>query len=99
MSKNYRAMMYLLTKEEGGRVTPFGLGYRPIFRLNGGGMGTSAIIHWLEGGRQSMSPGEVLEVHMTLLSPEELGQIAVGTRFEIGEGNLPIGWGLIRAVE
>ncbi len=93
-----KALLYALSPQEGGRKTPFGLGYRPLFRLNDVGPYTSSIIERIEDGLNEMEPGEIHEVEMSLISPEGLpAQVMIGTRFELCEGLTAIGWGIVKA--
>ena len=98
MPRRFKALLYAASSEEGGRKTPFGLGYRPLFRLTDVGPYTSSIIDKIGVAQEAMRPGEVSDVEMLLISPDELpGGVKVGTRFELCEGLNVVGWGIVRA--
>ena len=81
--------MYVLTKEEGGRHTPFYNGYRPQFYLRTTDV-TGAI--GLPDGAEMVMPGDNVEMTVELITPIAL---EVGQRFAIREGGRTVGAGAI----
>ena len=84
-----RAQVYVLTKEEGGRHTPFYNGYRPQFYLRTTDV-TGAI--GLPDGAEMIMPGDNVEMTVELITPIAL---EVGQRFAIREGGRTVGAGAI----
>ncbi|WP_114953677.1 elongation factor Tu [Sphingosinicella terrae] len=87
-----RAQLFVLTKEEGGRHTPFGGGYAPQFFF--GATNVTGTIRLDEGGL--VSPGERAEIGFDLDRP--VG-IEPGVRFALREGGRTVGAGMVTAVE
>src|SRR5512142_3018443 len=87
------ARVYVLTKEEGGRHTPFYNGYRPQFYLRTTDV-TGAI--GLHGGAEMIMPGDNVDMTVELITPIAL---EVGQRFAIREGGRTVGAGAITAIE
>jgi elongation factor Tu len=87
----FRAQVYVLTKEEGGRHTPFYQGYRPQFYLRTTDV-TGAIA--LDGAEMVM-PGDNVEMTVELITPIAL---ETGQRFAIREGGHTVGAGAITAI-
>jgi elongation factor Tu len=85
----FTAQVYVLTKEEGGRHTPFYNGYRPQFYLRTTDV-TGAI--GLPGGAEMIMPGDNVEMTVELITPIAL---EVGQRFAIREGGRTVGAGAI----
>ena len=83
------AQVYVLTKEEGGRHTPFYNGYRPQFYLRTTDV-TGAI--GLPDGAEMIMPGDNVEMTVELITPIAL---EVGQRFAIREGGRTVGAGAI----
>jgi len=83
----FRAHVYVLTKEEGGRHTPFVSNYRPQFYFR-----TTDItgVITLDEGVQMVMPGDNVDMNVELIHP-----IAVenGTKFSIREGGRTVGAG------
>src|SRR5574339_507260 len=86
------ARVYVLTKEEGGRHTPFYNGYRPQFYLRTTDV-TGAIA--LTGGAEMVIPGDHVEMGVELITPIAL---EVGQRFAIREGGRTVGAGAITSI-
>lgn len=84
--KKFKASLYILTKEEGGRHTPFVANYRPqmYFRT----CDVTAIVN--VPGREMTSPGDNVEAEMELMSDVALEH---NTRFTIREGGKTVGTG------
>ncbi len=69
-----------------------------MFRLDTVGPYTSAIINKIGDAQEVMQPGEIGDVEMLLIAPDELPRpVRVGTRFELCEGAHLIGWGIVKA--
>ena len=85
----FMAQVYVLTKEEGGRHTPFYNGYRPQFYLRTTDV-TGAI--GLPDGAEMIMPGDNVEMTVELITPIAL---EVGQRFAIREGGRTVGAGAI----
>ena len=83
----FKAQVYVLTKEEGGRHTPFYNGYRPQFYLRTTDV-TGAIS--LPDGAEMVMPGDNVEMGVELITPIAL---EVGQRFAIREGGRTVGAG------
>jgi len=89
----FTARVYVLTKEEGGRHTPFYNGYRPQFYLRTTDV-TGAIS--LQDGAEMIMPGDHVDMDVELITPIAL---EVGQRFAIREGGRTVGAGAVIAVE
>jgi elongation factor Tu len=90
---NFSAQVYVLTKEEGGRHTPFYNGYRPQFYLRTTDV-TGAI--GLPEGAEMIMPGDNVEMTVELITPIAL---EVGQRFAIREGGRTVGAGAIVKID
>jgi elongation factor Tu len=88
----FSAQVYVLTKEEGGRHTPFYTGYRPQFYLRTTDV-TGAIA--LPSGVEMVMPGDNIEMAVELITPIAL---ETGQRFAIREGGHTVGAGAVTAV-
>ena len=88
--KKFKASIYVLKKEEGGRHTPFGNKYRPQFYL----MDCTGEITLPEGVEMVM-PGDNVEITVELIYAVALNQ---GLRFAIREGGRTVGSGQITEV-
>jgi elongation factor Tu len=86
------ARVYVLTKEEGGRHTPFYNGYRPQFYLRTTDV-TGAIT--LPEGAEMVMPGDNVEMGVELITPIAL---EVGQRFAIREGGRTVGAGALTSI-
>jgi elongation factor Tu len=89
----FMAQVYVLTKEEGGRHTPFYNGYRPQFYLRTTDV-TGAIT--LHGGAEMVIPGDNVEMTVELITPIAL---ETGQRFAIREGGHTVGAGAITGIQ
>ena len=90
--KNFKATVYILKKEEGGRHTPFGNKYRPQFYLRT--MDCTGEIKLPEGVEMVM-PGDNVEIEVELIYKVALNE---GLRFAIREGGRTVGSGQITAL-
>ena len=89
----FKAQVYVLSKDEGGRHTPFFTGYRPQFYIRTTDVtGTIA----LPDGQEMCMPGDNVEMGIELITP-----IAVedGMRFAIREGGRTVGAGAVTSIE
>ena len=89
---HFKASIYVLKKEEGGRHTPFGNKYRPQFYLRT--MDCTGEIHLPEGVEMVM-PGDNVEIEVELIYKVALNE---GLRFAIREGGRTVGSGQITAI-
>jgi elongation factor Tu len=89
---NFSAQVYVLSKEEGGRHTPFYKGYRPQFYLRT--TDVTGSIGLPEGVEMTM-PGDNVEMSVELGTPIAL---EVGQRFAIREGGRTVGAGAITSI-
>ena len=87
-----RPRCYVLTKEEGGRHTPFYAGYRPQFYLRTTDV-TGAIA--MPAGVEMIMPGDNVNIDVELITPIAIEQ---GQRFAIREGGHTVGAGVITEV-
>ncbi len=90
--KRFRAQVYVLRKEEGGRHKPFFSGYRPQFYLRTADV-TGTI--QLPEGVEMVMPGDHVNLEVELMYPIALEK---GQRFAIREGGLTVGAGTITDV-
>ena len=86
------AQVYVLTKEEGGRHTPFFNGYRPQFYIRTMDITGTAE---LPAGVEMAMPGDNINMKVKLIVPMALEQ---GVRFAIREGGRTVGSGLITKI-
>ncbi|MCH4183634.1 MAG: elongation factor Tu [Prevotella sp.] len=89
---HFKASIYVLKKEEGGRHTPFGNHYRPQFYLRT--MDCTGEIQLPEGVEMVM-PGDNTEIEVTLIYKVALN---IGLRFAIREGGRTVGSGQITEI-
>ena len=89
---NYEAQIYVLTKEEGGRHTPFFNGYRPQFYFR-----TTDVtgVMTLPEGTEMVMPGDNLKVTVKLITPIAMDE---GLRFAIREGGRTVGAGVVAKI-
>jgi elongation factor Tu len=87
--KRFRAEVYVLTKEEGGRHTPFFRGYRPQFFFRTTDV-TGAVA--LDEGVEMVIPGDNTNLEVELITPIAMER---GLRFAIREGGRTVGAGSI----
>ena len=90
--KKFKASIYVLKKEEGGRHTPFGNKYRPQFYLRT--MDCTGEIS-LPAGVEMVMPGDNVEIEVDLIYAVALNQ---GLRFAIREGGRTVGSGQITEI-
>jgi len=90
--KKFKAEAYVLTKEEGGRHTPFFNGYRPQFYFR-----TTDVtgICTLEDGVEMVMPGDNVHITGELITPIAMEE---GLRFAIREGGRTVGAGVISEI-
>ena len=90
---HFSAEVYVLSKEEGGRHTPFFTNYRPQFYFRT--TDVTGIVHLPEGTEMVM-PGDNVELKIELISPIAIEE---GTRFSIREGGRTVGSGVVTSIE
>ncbi|MDE3127984.1 MAG: elongation factor Tu [Gemmatimonadota bacterium] len=88
----FEAEVYVLTKEEGGRHTPFFKGYRPQFYLRTTDV-TGAIE--LPGGTEMVMPGDNIQMTIELITPIAMED---QLRFAIREGGRTVGAGVVTKI-
>jgi elongation factor Tu len=89
----FKGEVYILTKEEGGRHTPFFTGYRPQFYFRT--TDVTGVAHLPEGTEMVM-PGDNVTMDIELITPIA---IEPGLRFAIREGGHTVGAGVVTAIE
>lgn len=88
----FEAEVYVLTKEEGGRHTPFFSGYRPQFYLRTTDMTGEST---LPEGVEMVMPGDNTKIKVKLIGPVALEE---GLRFAIREGGHTVGAGVVSKI-
>ena len=88
----YEAQVYVLSKEEGGRHTPFFNGYKPQFYIRTTDV-TGDIK--LPDGVEMVMPGDNIEMEVSLITPVALDE---QLRFAVREGGRTVGSGVITKV-
>jgi len=88
----FEAEVYVLTKEEGGRHTPFFNNYRPQFYVRTTDVTGSVI---LPEGTEMVMPGDNVKLNVELIAPIALEE---GTRFAIREGGRTVGAGVVTKI-
>jgi len=88
----FEGEVYILTKEEGGRHTPFFNNYRPQFYVRTTDV-TGSIT--LPEGTEMVMPGDNLKISVELIAPVALEE---GTRFAIREGGRTVGSGVVSKI-
>ena len=88
----FKAEAYILTKEEGGRHTPFFTNYRPQFYFR-----TTDVTGTIElpAGTEMVMPGDNVSMDVTLISPIAMDE---GLRFAIREGGRTVGAGVVASI-
>ena len=88
----FKGQVYVLTKEEGGRHTPFVANYRPQFYFR-----TTDVTGVIEdlGGQEMVMPGDNVEMTVELIHPIAVEQ---GTKFSIREGGRTVGSGSVTEI-
>jgi elongation factor Tu len=91
--KKFNAQAYILTKEEGGRHTPFFTNYRPQFYFR-----TTDVtgIVTLPEGVEMVMPGDTVAMAVELIAPIAMDE---GLRFAIREGGRTVGAGVVAKIE
>ena len=89
----FEAQVYVLTKEEGGRHTPFFNNYRPQFFIRTTDV-TGSIL--LEEGVEMVMPGDNVKIDVTLIKPIAVEE---GLRFAIREGGRTVGSGVVSKIK
>jgi elongation factor Tu len=90
--QKFKAQVYVLKKEEGGRHTPFFRGYRPQFYIR-----TTDVTGSIEfpEGIEMVMPGDNVEMDVELIVPVAIEQ---GLRFAIREGGRTVGAGVVTSI-
>jgi len=89
----FKAEVYILTKEEGGRHTPFFNGYRPQFYFRTTDVtGVAA----LPSGVEMVMPGDNVNLQVELITPIAMDK---GLRFAIREGGRTVGAGTVTEIQ
>jgi elongation factor Tu len=90
--KKFKAEAYILTKEEGGRHTPFFNGYRPQFYFR-----TTDVtgVVTLKTGTEMVMPGDRIELNVELIAPIAMEK---ELRFAIREGGRTVGAGVVTEI-
>nr|WP_242549046.1 elongation factor Tu [Alicyclobacillus mali (ex Roth et al. 2021)] len=88
----FEAEVYVLTKEEGGRHTPFFNGYRPQFYFRT--TDVTGVVQLPEGTEMVM-PGDNISMSVELIAPIAVEE---GTRFSIREGGRTVGAGVVTKI-
>ncbi len=89
---NFKAEAYVLTKDEGGRHTPFFKGYRPQFYFRT--TDVTGVVE-LPQGTEMVMPGDNVSVNVELITPIAMEK---GLRFAIREGGRTVGAGTITEI-
>jgi len=89
----FTAEAYILTKEEGGRHTPFFSNYRPQFYFRTTDVTGSVV---LPEGTEMIMPGDNITVDVTLIQPIAMDE---GLRFAIREGGRTVGAGVVATIK
>ena len=90
--KKFEAEVYILSKEEGGRHTPFFNGYRPQFYFRT--TDVTGNVH-LEEGTEMVMPGDNVSMEVNLIAPIAMDE---GLRFAIREGGRTVGAGVVTSI-
>ena len=88
----FSAQVYVLTKEEGGRHTPFFNGYRPQFYFRT--TDVTGVIE-LPAGTEMVMPGDNIDMEIELITPIAMEE---GLRFAIREGGRTVGSGVVAKI-
>ena len=90
---DFDAQVYVLSKDEGGRHTPFFSNYRPQFYIR-----TTAVTGQvaLPEGRELVMPGDNVELRVSLITPVAVEE---GMRFAIREGGRTVGAGVVTKID
>lgn len=88
----FEAEIYILTKDEGGRHTPFFKGYKPQFYIRTTDVTGEAI---LPDGTEMVMPGDTVNLKIKLITPVALEE---GSNFAIREGGKTVGAGVVTKI-
>ena len=88
----FKGEVYVLSKEEGGRHTPFFNGYRPQFYLRT--TDVTGVAH-LPAGTEMVMPGDNVNLEIELITPVAMEK---GLRFAIREGGRTVGAGTLTEI-
>ena len=88
----FKAEAYILTKDEGGRHTPFFSNYRPQFYFRTTDVTGSVI---LPEGTEMVMPGDNISMEVELIAPIAMDD---GLRFAIREGGRTVGAGVVASI-
>ena len=88
----FNAEAYVLTKEEGGRHTPFFNGYRPQFYFRT--TDVTGVVK-LPQGTEMVMPGDNINVEIELITPVAMDE---GLKFAIREGGKTVGAGIVTKI-
>ena len=88
----FEAEVYVLTKEEGGRHTPFFKGYRPQFYFRT--TDVTGVVK-LPAGTEMVMPGDNVQMTLELITPIAMDE---GLRFAIREGGRTVGAGVVTKI-
>ena len=89
---DFKAQIYVLSKEEGGRHTPFFTGYRPQFYFRTTDVTGNVA---LPQGVEMCMPGDNVQMEIELIQPIAMDQ---GLRFAIREGGRTVGSGVVTEI-
>ena len=89
----FKGEAYILTKDEGGRHTPFFSNYRPQFYFRTTDV-TGAVE--LPSGTEMVMPGDNIAISVELITPIAMDE---GLRFAIREGGRTVGAGVVSSIE
>ena len=90
--KKFKAECYILSKDEGGRHTPFFNGYRPQFYFRT--TDVTGVVE-LPSGVEMVMPGDSVTIEGTLITPIAMEE---GLRFAIREGGRTVGAGVVNQI-
>ena len=88
----FKAEAYILTKEEGGRHTPFFTNYRPQFYFRT--TDVTGVVQ-LPSGTEMVMPGDNVTMEIQLIAPIAMDE---GLRFAIREGGRTVGAGVVASI-
>ena len=88
----FEAEIYVLTKDEGGRHTPFFKGYKPQFYFRTTDV-TGEVI--LPEGVEMIMPGDNVKINVALIAPIAMNE---GLRFAVREGGRTVGAGVVSKI-
>ena len=92
ITSHNKGKIYVLTKKEGGRHTPFYADYKPQFFIRTADITGSFV---LKNDIEAVLPGDTVEVTVNLMAPVALQE---GLRFTMREGQITVGTGIISKI-